>query len=141
MKNKDIECILKGNFGDYLKDRLDERNMTMRKLSEKTTLPYGVLSKMTLSKGKPRNTKFQEFIVIMLILGDDFEDYIDYVLGRPKAYKKLRKVIKGLKPQELVLLIHILKRIPPDQITNFLKALDNLTVCFVETQEQKNDDK
>ena len=63
MDRKSVQILLNYNFGDYLKERLDEHDMTLRQLSIKTGIDYIVLSKITSSR--PRKTTYQEFIAIM----------------------------------------------------------------------------
>lgn len=99
MNKKEIQDLLNYNFGDYLKERLDEHDMTLRKLSIKTKIDYTILSKITASR--PRKTTYQEFLIIMWALNEEIDDFLDYALKRPKIAKAARDMGRKLTVNEL----------------------------------------
>lgn len=99
MNKDEIQALLNYNFGDYLKERLDEHDMTLRKLSMKTKIDYTILSKITASR--PRKTTYQEFLIIMSALNEEIDDFLDYALKRPKIAKAARDMGRKLTVNEL----------------------------------------
>lgn len=99
MNKNEIQDLLNYNFGDYLKERLDEHDMSLRKLSIKTKIDYTILSKITASR--PRKTTYQEFLIIMWALNEEIDDFLDYALKRPKIAKAARDIGRKLTVNEL----------------------------------------
>jgi len=112
MDKKDIQTLLNYNFGDFMKEKLDQHEMKMRKLSKISNIDYTILSKITASK--PRKTTYQEFLVIMWALNENVDDFCDYVLGRPPVNKAKREMVKSLSTNESAVISHILA-LPPHQ--------------------------
>ena len=133
-----FDILMNSNFADYLKYKLDELNMSMRRLSELSLIEYKVLSKITVSKGKPRNTKFTEFIAILDVFGDDIQDYMDFVFGRVNRTKYKHKLMKQLNLNQLSLLNHILTEIDPEQVTDYLLLLNHLPKIYRKQNTDKN---
>ncbi len=128
MNNKEISEIINYNFGDFLKEKLDDKDMTLKELSAVTNIDYTILSKITASK--PRKTTFQEFIVIMDALDEDIYDFIDHLLKRPELSKQKRFVVNRLSVNEVVILKQLLNF--PDKVRNsIMMALGNLIDCFI----------
>ncbi len=138
MNKDDLDILMNSNFADYLKYKLDELNMSMRRLSELSLIEYKVLSKITVSKGKPRNTKFTEFIAILDVFGDDIQDYMDFVFGRVNRTKYKHKLMKQLNLNQLSLLNHILTEIEPEQVTDYLLLLNHLPKIYRKQNTDKN---
>ncbi|MCI8851733.1 MAG: hypothetical protein HFE82_09435 [Erysipelotrichaceae bacterium] len=138
MNKDDLDILMNSNFADYLKYKLDELNMSMRRLSELSLIEYKVLSKITVSKGKPRNTKFTEFIAILDVFGDDIQDYMDFVFGRVNRTKYKHKLMKQLNLNQLSLLNHILTEIDPEQVTDYLLLLNHLPKIYRKQNTDKN---
>ena len=138
MNKDDLDILMNSNFADYLKYKLDELNMSMRRLSELSLIEYKVLSKITVSKGKPRNTKFTEFIAILDVLGDDIQDYMYFVFGRVNRTKYKHKLMKQLNLNQLSLLNHILTEIDPEQVTDYLLLLNHLPKIYRKQNTDKN---
>lgn len=138
MNKEDLDILMNSNFADYLKYKLDELNMSMRRLSELSLIEYKVLSKITVSKGKPRNTKFTEFIAILDVFGDDIQDYMDFVFGRVNRTKYKHKLMKQLNLNQLSLLNHILTEIDPEQVTDYLLLLNHLPKIYRKQNTDKN---
>lgn len=138
MNKDDLDILMNSNFADYLKYKLDELNMSMRRLSELSLIEYKVLSKITVSKGKPRNTKFTEFIAILDVFGDDIQDYMDFVFGRVNRTKYKHKLMKQLNLNQLSLLNHILTEIDPEQVTDYLLLLNHLPKIYRKHNTDKN---
>ena len=126
MNKDDLDILMNSNFADYLKYKLDELNMSMRRLSELSLIEYKVLSKITVSKGKPRNTKFTEFIAIL------------DVFGRVNRTKYKHKLMKQLNLNQLSLLNHILTEIDPEQVTDYLLLLNHLPKIYRKQNTDKN---
>ena len=139
MNKDDLDILMNSNFADYLKYKLDELNMSMRRLSELSLIEYKVLSKITVSKGKPRNTKFTEFIAILDVFGDDIQDYMDFVFGRVNRTKYKHKLMKQLNLNQLSLLNHILTEIDPEQVTDYLLLLNHLPKIYRKQNTDKNE--
>ena len=97
-----------------------------------------MLSKITVSKGKPRNTKFTEFIAILDVFGDDIQDYMDFVFGRVNRTKYKHKLMKQLNLNQLSLLNHILTEIDPEQVTDYLLLLNHLPKIYRKQNTDKN---
>lgn len=138
MNKDDLDILMNSNFADYLKYKLDELNMSMRRLSELSLIEYKVLSKITVSKGKPRNTKFTEFIAILDVFGDDIQDYMDFVFGRVNRTKYKHKLMKQLNLNQLSLLNHILTEIDPEQVTDYLLLLNHLPKIYRKQNTDKD---
>ena len=99
MNKNEIQDLLNYNFGDYLKERLDEHDMSLRKLSIITNIDYTILSKITASK--PRKTTYQEFLIIMWALNEDIDDFFFFALKRPKIAKAARDMGRRLTVNEI----------------------------------------
>lgn len=128
MSDKEISEIINYNFGDFLKEKLDDKDMTLKELSAVTHIDYTILSKITASK--PRKTTFQEFIVIMDALDEDIYDFIDRLLKRPELSKQKRYLVNRLSINEIVILKQLLNF--PDKVRNsIMMALGNLIDCFI----------
>lgn len=135
MSDKEIEILLNYNFRDYLKSRLDEHDMTLRELSNQTRLSYGILSKITFAKSKSRNVKYQEFLIILDVLGEDIDDFLDYVLKRPRRLSDLRRFIRQLDPEGLVLLSNLLNQLHPDNVNRFLRMMNEIAYLFSNAEQ------
>lgn len=141
MNKDDLDLLMSTNFADYLKHKLDELDMTMRQLSDLSLIEYKVLSKITVSKGKPRNTRFTEFIAILDVFGDDIQDYMDFVFGRANRTKHKHKLMKQLNLNQLSLLNHILTDIEPEQVTDYLLLLNHLPKIYRKQNTSTNANK
>lgn len=128
MTEKEINEILNYNFGEFLKEKVDDRDINLKKLSEITHIDYTIISKITASK--PRKTTFQEFIVIMDALDEDINDFIDYVLQRPDIEKQKRYLVNHMSINEMVVLKHLYTF--PDRVRNsVMAAIGNLIDSFM----------
>lgn len=126
MDKKAIQTLLNYNFGDYLKERLDEHDMTLRRLSIVTGIDYTILSKITASK--PRKTTFQEFIVIMWALNEDIEDFLDYALNRPKVMRAVREMGRNLTVNELGTISRMMQMMPQQR-----EAMFDMMNCIIDS--------
>lgn len=128
MTEKEMNEILNYNFGEFLKEKVDDKDISLRKLSEITHIDYTIISKITASK--PRKTTFQEFIVIMDALDEDINDFIDYVLKRPDINKQKRYLVNHMTINEMVVLRHLYAF--PDKVRrSVMAAIGNLIDCFM----------
>lgn len=126
MDKKAVQALMNYNFGDYLKERLDEHDMTLRKLSILTGIDYTILSKITASK--PRKTTYQEFIVIMWALNEDVEDFLDFALKRPKIARAAREMGKNLTVNELGTISRMMQMMPQQR-----EALFDMMNCIIDS--------
>lgn len=138
MKNKDIERLMNFNFGDYLKESLKDKGMTMRELSKRSGLDYKILSKITATKSKPRNLRYQEFLVIMLVLEIDIDDFLEMVLTKTVLPKQLKAKVNSMQAEELALLNNLLDRVDGDKIGYFFKIMNVMASCFLATEAGGN---
>lgn len=132
MDRKSVQILLNYNFGDYLKERLDEHDMTLRQLSIKTGIDYIALSKITSSR--PRKTTYQEFIAIMWALNEDVEDFLDYALKRPKVFRITREAGRVLNVNELASIARIM-RLKPYQRDALFGMIDSIVEGFLKANE------
>ena len=106
MNNKDMITILNCEFGNYLKMKLEDKDLSIKKLSEITGIKRSILYKITAKDS--RKTSFQEFIVIMSAINEDIDDFLDYALKRPKSVKAARVLLQRLTKEELSILLKLL---------------------------------
>ncbi len=106
MNNKDMITILNCEFGNYLKMKLEDKDLSIKKLSEITGIKRSILYKITAKDS--RKTSFQEFIVIMSAINEDIDDFLDYALKRPKSVKAARVLLQRLTKEELSILLKML---------------------------------
>lgn len=125
MDKKSIQLLLNYNFGDYLKERLYEHDMTLRKLSIVTGIDYTILSKITASK--PRKTTYQEFLAIMWALNEDVEDFLDYALDRPRIVRVMREMSRNLTVNEMGVISRMVQLGPQQR-----EALFEMMSCIIE---------
>ena len=50
MTEKEINEILNYNFGEFLKEKVDDRDINLKKLSEITHLDYTIISMISVNK-------------------------------------------------------------------------------------------
>ena len=98
--------ILNCEFGNYLKMKLEDKDLSIKKLSEITGIKRSILYKITAKDS--RKTSFQEFIVIMSAINEDIDDFLDYALKRPKSVKAARVLLQRLTKEELSILLKLL---------------------------------
>lgn len=106
MNNKDMITILNCEFGNYLKMKLEDKDLSIKKLSEITGIKRSILYKITAKDS--RKTSFQEFIIIMSAINEDIDDFLDYALKRPKSVKAARVLLQRLTKEELSILLKML---------------------------------
>ena len=127
MTKKEINAILNYNFGDFLKEKINDRDISLKDLSAMIGIDYTIISKITATKA--RKTTFQEFIVIMDALDEDINDFIDYVLDRPDVGKQKRWLVNHMSINELVVLRQLYQF--PEKVRNsVMAAIGNLIDCF-----------
>lgn len=106
MNDKEMIKILNCEFGNYLKMKLEDKDLSIKKLSEITGIKRNILYKITAKDS--RKTSFQEFIVIMSAIDEDIDDFLDYALERPRSVKTARVLLKRLTKEELSILLNML---------------------------------
>lgn len=127
MTKKEINAILNYNFGEFLKEKINDRDISLKDLSAMIGIDYTIISKITATKA--RKTTFQEFIVIMDALDEDINDFIDYVLERPDVGKQKRWLVNHMSINELVVLRQLYQF--PEKVRNsVMAAIGNLIDCF-----------
>ena len=127
MTKKEINAILNYNFGEFLKEKINDRDISLKDLSAMIGIDYTIISKITATKA--RKTTFQEFIVIMDALDEDINDFIDYVLDRPDVGKQKRWLVNHMSINELVVLRQLYQF--PEKVRNsVMAAIGNLIECF-----------
>ncbi|NBJ65246.1 XRE family transcriptional regulator [bacterium c-19] len=127
MTKKEINAILNYNFGEFLKEKINDRDISLKDLSAMIGIDYTIISKITATKA--RKTTFQEFIVIMDALDEDINDFIDYVLDRPDVGKQKRWLVNHMSINELVVLRQLYQF--PEKVRNsVMAAIGNLIDCF-----------
>lgn len=128
MTEHEINEILSYNFGKFLKEKVEEKDINLKTLSEITHLDYTIISKITASK--PRKTTYQEFIIIMDALDEDINDFIDYALERPDIGKQKRYLVNHMTPNEMIVLKHLFDF--PDKVRrSVMAAIGNLIDSFI----------
>lgn len=127
MTKKEINAILNYNFGEFLKEKINDRDISLKDLSAMIGIDYTIISKITATKA--RKTTFQEFIVIMDAVDEDINDFIDYVLDRPDVGKQKRWLVNHMSINELVVLRQLYQF--PEKVRNsVMAAIGNLIDCF-----------
>ena len=127
MTKKEINAILNYNFGEFLKEKINDRDISLKDLSAMIGIDYTIISKITATKA--RKTTFQEFIVIMDALDEDINDFIDYVLDRPDVGKQKRWLVNHMSINELVVLRQLYQF--HEKVRNsVMAAIGNLIDCF-----------
>ncbi len=127
MTKKEINAILNYNFREFLKEKINDRDISLKDLSAMIGIDYTIISKITATKA--RKTTFQEFIVIMDALDEDINDFIDYVLDRPDVGKQKRWLVNHMSINELVVLRQLYQF--PEKVRNsVMAAIGNLIDCF-----------
>ena len=58
MTKKEINAILNYNFGEFLKEKINDRDISLKDLSAMIGIDYTIISKITATKA--RKTTFQE---------------------------------------------------------------------------------
>lgn len=127
MTKKEIKQILNYNFGEFLKEKVSDKDISLKELSEMTGIDYTIISKITATK--PRKTTFQEFIVIMDAIDEDINDFIDFVLQKPDINKQKRWLVNHMTASEMVVLRH-LYHFPEKVRKSVMAAIGNLIDCF-----------
>lgn len=129
MTEKEKNAILNYNLGEFLKEKVNDKDITLRELSVITGIDYTIISKITATK--PRKTTFQEFIVIMDALDEDINDFIDHVLERPDVNKQKRWLVNHMLINELVVLRQLFHF--PEKVRNsVMAAIGNLIDSFLD---------
>lgn len=129
MTEKEKNAILNYNFGEFLKEKVNEHDITLKELSVMTGIDYTIISKITATKS--RKTTFQEFVVIMDALDEDINDFIDLVVDRPDVAKQKRWLVNHMTINELVVLRQLYNF--PEKVRNsVMAAIGNLIDSFLD---------
>lgn len=129
MTEKEKNAILNYNFGEFLKEKVNEHDITLKELSVMTGIDYTIISKITATKS--RKTTFQEFVVIMDALDEDINDFIDLVVDRPDVGKQKRWLVNHMTINELVVLRQLYNF--PEKVRNsVMAAIGNLIDSFLD---------